>query len=273
MTSNKARLALKNTYMRLTLPMDRPYRALSDKYDLPDDYERIYCFHIRKTGGTSLHSSFLSLGNEDQMEIRRRMSVERWQRAISGNYAFVAHRLETIERGNYFYGWSHWAKAKVTLPPRTFTITVLRDPYKRVLSYYDYLIEGDSKAYGFAVGGAERKWAEGGFSSFLDVVPKGHLLRQLQMFSQTFDPSEAADQAASCSFTFFTENFGVGLESLGKRLNLPLEMHHERKARDRYAPTDSEKDRLLAMLEPEYDMLSRIPESPVSRGGDQAQTS
>lgn len=45
----------------LELLDDYRARRLLETYDLSDNYKRIYHYHIRKTGGTSLNNMFLSL--------------------------------------------------------------------------------------------------------------------------------------------------------------------------------------------------------------------
>jgi hypothetical protein len=59
---------------------------------------------------------------------------------FSGNgLIFVRGDAALIEKGDYFFASSHTPLPLLDLPPRTFTITILRDPVSRVLSYYRYL--------------------------------------------------------------------------------------------------------------------------------------
>jgi hypothetical protein len=244
---------------RLELRLDPRYRRLARRLEFPDGSQRIYCHHIRKTGGTSLHSSFIALGGEDPVEVQRRMHDSLLLRTISGGYVFAAERLSVLSEGSYFYAWSHRPAHEVRLPPNTFTVTVLRDPVTRVLSLFNYLVAGDDPTMPFQAPASERELAAHGLSSFLDRLPKRFLLRQLFTFSPAFDVAEAADRILTCSFSFHTESFDAGLAQLGERLTLPLRPRRDR-ASPRVAPPPSadELERLGEMLEPEYSLLQRL---------------
>jgi hypothetical protein len=230
---------------------------------LPDGSRRVYCHHIRKTGGTSLHSSFIALGGEDPLDVQRRMHDSHLLRTISGEYVFAAERLSVLAAGDYFYAWSHRPAHEVRLPPGTFTVTVLRDPVARVLSLFNYLVAGDDPSMPFQAPASEREMAAHGLTTFLDRLPRRFLLRQLFTFSPGFDVSEAADRLLSCSFSFHTESFDAGLGQLAERLALPL-----RPRRDRSSPavapqpSPAELERLRDMLEPEYALFQKLARNP-----------
>jgi len=238
------------------------YRRLSRRYRLPEGMRRVYCYHVRKTAGTSLHYGFLGLGGEDPLEVQRRIAGAALHRTVSGGYAFAAHEQRLLEQGHYFYGWSHLPAHHVRLPRRTFTVTILRDPVRRVLSLYSYLLEGDEPGMPFPAPESGRAAARRGFSAFLDELPPKELLRQLFMFSPRFDVAEAADALGRCSAVLFTEDFESGFASLARRLDLPLVSHRARVTRRRVEPSDSELERLRHMVEPEYALLGRLAPSP-----------
>ncbi len=243
---------------------DSSYRRLARSYELPDGSRRIYCYHIRKTAGTSLYLSFLALGGEDPMAVWRRMTSSRLPRTISGRYSFVANHRLLLAEGAYFYGRSHRAASRQRLPSRTFTVTVLRDPVTRVRSYFDYLVAGDSEGTPGQVAASERSMACDGFDAFLDRVTDRALLNQLAMFSERFDVSEALDQLAGCSHVMFTERFDEGFADLGRRLGLSLTVHRARVADNRTSLTAEQTERLRERLEPEYELLRRLREGGVA---------
>jgi hypothetical protein len=245
------------------LRLDPTYRRLSRSYRLPDGSRRVYCYHIRKTAGTSLGFSFLALGGEDPLEVWRRVSESRLRRTVSGPYAFAAFRREVLAQGAYFFGRSHRGYDDQPLPEGTFTVTVLRDPADRVHSYFDYLVAGDEPGMPGKLKGRERRLASGGFDAFLDRVPDSDLLNQLATFSRRLDVGEAATRIASCSSVLVTSDFASGLSNLGRRLELPLTEHRARVTTTRSSLTDSQRDRLRARLEPEYELLRRLEDEGV----------
>jgi len=246
---------------------DDSYRRLAPPVEFPDGSRRVYCYHIRKTAGTSLHLSFMALGGEDPFEVLRRMTESRLHRTISGPYAYVAYLRRLLAEGAYFYGRSHRSAAQQPLPPETHTVTVLRDPVRRVHSYFDYLVAGDAPSMPGPVWIRERRLALDGFDAFLDRVPPEYLLTQLSMFSERRDVSQAADRIASCSTVMFTEDFANGLATLGRRLQLPLEVHRARVTEQRSSLTEDQVARLTSRLEPEYELLRRLAAGGIEPGG------
>jgi hypothetical protein len=250
---------LRRAMARLSIIIQRSkYRKLSEKYELPDRSKRIYCYHIWKTGGTSLHSSFMSLGGEDPAAVHWRLAGL-VPRTSSDGLVFVAHAVELIEEGAYFYAWSHRAAHELRLPPHTFTVAVFRDPVRRVQSIYRMLLGGPQREFPFPHSADKSRWTWASFDDFLSNIPRERLLGQLFMFSKTFDVDEAVERARHCSFFFFNEEYEYGLAELGRKLGLPLgKMRRERVSRERVVLADRELERLRSLLEPEYRMIERL---------------
>jgi hypothetical protein len=242
----------------LSVVREPTYWRLSRGYRLPEDFRRVYCYHVRKTAGTSLHRAFLALGGEDPVEVHRRIERSPSRRAVSDGYAFAAHQLRVLQQGHYFYGWSHVPAHQISLPPSTFTVTILRDPVMRVVSLYSYLLQGDDVGTPFAAGGAERRSSTEEFGQFVSGLSKEVLLRQLYMFSARFDVEEAAEAIARCSQVMFTEDYDNGLTRLAGRLDLHLVAHRERVTREHTVLSDSDRGRLRELLDPEYALLEKV---------------
>jgi hypothetical protein len=242
---------------------DPTYRRLARTFELPDGSRRVYCYHVRKTAGTSLYLSFLSLGGEDPMDVWRRITTSRLPRTVSGGYSFVSNSRRLLAEGAYFFGRSHRAAPDQPLPPRTFTVTVLRDPVERVHSLFDYLVAGDEEGLPGRVAEGGRSVARDGFDAFLDRVPAKDLLNQLTTFSPRQEVSEAADRIAACSTVLFAEDFTDGLVRLGQRLQLPLSPQRVRVTGSRSVLTGPQRERLRSRLEPEYELLRRLEEGGV----------
>ena len=99
----------------------RKYKKISAKYDL-NGYKRMYLVHIRKTGGTSLNNMFLALSGEDPKNLYDQLALARNHRLISNGLIYVGWNLRLINRGEYYYAFSHTPFHKLDLPEKTFTI-------------------------------------------------------------------------------------------------------------------------------------------------------
>lgn len=262
---------------------------------LPDGYRRIHHFHVRKTAGSSLDAAFWALGGPEAAETPK---VQAAGRTVTGNgLSFVFHDASLIAKGDYFYASSHAPTYQLRIPAGTFTVTILRDPLARAVSYYRYLlwarsnpdaydaepfIESLLRESGFLDGrirhfrrqlsrhrsehplralGLRRRKPRGvtaTFANFLTLTPDRHLLTQLHMFSPSLDPREAADNALSCSMVCFTETFSADLERLGSRLGLDLQQKREKSFVEKTELSQRELQLLRARLEPEYEMIDRV---------------
>jgi hypothetical protein len=104
------------------------------------EYKRVYHYHVRKTAGSSLNMAFWALGGpqvEEQFMDRYRANGN----AVTGNgLKFVRGGPDQIASGDYFFAHTHIQAHRLEVPPGTFTITILRDPAARAISYYRYLL-------------------------------------------------------------------------------------------------------------------------------------
>jgi hypothetical protein len=222
------------------------------------EWRRVYHFHVRKSGGTSLNRAFLGLGGEDPAVVHWRMRGP-LHATRSHDLVFVAHDEVLLSKGQYFFGWHHAPAWAIELPPETFTLTVLRDPASRVLSLYRYLTDPHADEHQpFRAGRAERSLARQGFEGFLCRLPKRDLLNQLHMFSEAFDPEEAAARVAGLSAWFMTEQFGAGLDALNGRLGLQLQHRWDRRSRVDADLQNAQLAMLRDVLHPEYAFLELL---------------
>jgi hypothetical protein len=234
-------------------------RGYTSPLVIPGGYERIYLYHIRKTAGTSLVRSFLTLGGEDPAEVEQRIAASLISRTTSGKFMFACGR-GTLQQGDYFFGWSHMPAHRLELPAKTFTIALLRDPVARVLSYYRYLIAGDTEdSMAWRVQENERSLAGLSFSDFLQRTPRELLLNQLYMFSPTFNVEEARLRITQCSAILTTEEYDKDLARLSQSLDLSLSPRRERiTAPTGTKPADEDVAELRQILAPEYELLEGL---------------
>lgn len=227
------------------------------------DVERVYFHHIRKTGGTSLARSLLEIGGEEAVAVERRLARSPMHFTVTGGVAVATGWAGIIERGRYWFAFSHIPAHELRIPEATFTVTILRDPLERLMSYYRYLVAGDGKDVGFRVSHRERATAAGGFRAFIDAAPKEEVLRQAYTFSKGLCPEEAALQAMKCSCVLYNESFNDGVCRLGRSLGVAI-----RSRRDRVTRQDADEIRgedleyAVAVLKPEYEMLKLLAGFP-----------
>jgi len=235
-------------------------RKLARHYQIGGHWKRIYFYHIRKTGGTSINHMFLSSGADKGAEAYATMCKLDGHCLVSGKRVFVGWNPRLINAGHYFYAFSHVPAHRLELPERTFTFTCLRDPVRRVLSHYKMLIECSQSKAPPPWFKEEEVWLGNGFDDFLSNIPKEHLLNQLYMFSESFDPDEAFSRIAGCSFCFITEKFSHGIDGLSKKIGFDLNPVHIRRTTVELGLRSEEVERLRSMLAPEFTLYERVKE-------------
>ncbi len=255
-------------YACARLPFLPVYRLTNATVPLPGGVKRIYCYHLRKTGGTTFAHAFLALGGEEPGVVERRMKNPPFS-TRSGSYRFAYQDPPLLRHGYFFFGYGHKPAETLRLPAQTFTVTILRDPAERVVSLYRYLADPRAdEGHPFHALEYEREWARYGFGRFLDLVSRQQLLNQLYTFSLAGDRAEAAERIAACDRVMTTDKLDDGIEELGRFLGLPLQPRRVRQSLLEYEPTEAEAARLRELLVPEYEMLSLLAQrSGVSVAG------
>jgi hypothetical protein len=230
----------------------------TSKYRMPGGYRRIYHYHIRKSAGTSLNSAFWSLAGLNLKEMGRRSQV------VQNGLIFVRHNPKLIKGGQYFYANSHNPSHRIFLPPKTFTITILRDPLSRLLSYYKYLyyvannpLAQETEPYYEEVL-KQSKCLGSSFESFLNQIPKRDLLNQLHMFSSDYDIQEACDRIMQLSVICFTETFEQDLGSINQKLGLSLQQRRDRSFSQPIKITNQDLEHGRDVLKAEFDLIEKV---------------
>ena len=221
-------------------------------------YRRIYHYHIRKTGGTSLNKAFLAHHGQEVHRSYKQL-VKNLQFQLNG-FTSVGWNRGLLSNGNYDFGFSHIPKHQITLPNQTYTVTIFRDPTKRVISHYRMLVEMRETSSNHPAFRDEGGWISNGFSGFIEAIPAEHLKRQLFMFSKMFDLEEALAEALSCNKVIFLENYAEGLAELSRETGYPLEYSHDRQSKIPFEMTETDKGQLRELLEDEYRFLDQLRE-------------
>jgi hypothetical protein len=242
----------------VALPGDARYRRAARTRLVAEPWDRVYCFHVPKTAGTSLHRSFMGLGGEDGRVVHERVLASASTRSMSGPWAYQAHSRTLLRRGAFHYGWSHRSWDELDVPAGSFRIVTLRDPVERVLSLYRMLMDNEESNDDPLLRSAQGRWVGRGFDAYLDAMPTADRMRQLSMFSTTLEPAQAAERIASCEALVRTESFAEDRGALGATLGVDLGEHHARRSDRNLDLEPSSLDRLRESLEPEYRMLAEL---------------
>ncbi|MGZ4682964.1 MAG: sulfotransferase family 2 domain-containing protein [Acidimicrobiales bacterium] len=269
-----------NPYVLVRSAHRRSQVRRHDRSILPDGYERVLHHHVRKTAGTSLNAAFRALGGPEASRPtgeQRRITDDEVgrtsaptaagrgpRRRIPGSsvrangLTFVTGATPRIDEGAYFFANSHTA-AYVLHPPRhTFRLTILRNPASRLVSHYRYLRHVRELGLADGPSADELSWADGSFEEFVHAMPQRGRLRQLYMFSETFDVAEAVRRITDLDAVLFTETYPDDLADLAQRLQLPLEVRRERSFAYTTTVPPDEVRAVLPLLADELDLVEQV---------------
>jgi len=235
----------------LTPREDAVCRRLSAHYEIGSHYKRIYHYHIRKTGGTSINQMFLGLAGVPGREVYAGISRSFSLRMVVNDKVFVGWNRRLIEQGHYYYAFSHMPLHQISIPDNTFTITCLREPVGRLLSHYKMLLDYQEAGVTRVDLKEELGWLGGSFSYFVSNLPRRHLQRQLYMFSDRYDLAEALDMVMNCSCVLFTHTLGQDANKLAQRLKLNLQLEHTRRSSRNLRLSEGDLELAHTALEPE----------------------
>jgi hypothetical protein len=237
---------------------DDECKRITEAYSFAGKYERIYTYHVRKTGGTSLNKMFLALSGTDSNKLYEELIHARCHRKIVGDKVYVGWNKLLIERGHYFYAYSHIPSHELALPENTYTITCLRDPVKRLVSHYKMLVEAAEKDSPPAWFHREKKWLGRSVMDFAESLPPEHLLNQLYMFSPHLNVDVGVREIMKCNIYFRTEEFDRGIARLNASINLNLSPMKVRSTNVQVELSSKMRKRLEGMLAPEYELMARL---------------
>ena len=209
------------------------------------EFRRCYHVHVRKTGGTSLNHMFLGWNGGNGAQRYEQLARAKKNRLRISRRVFVGWNRKLIEKGAYFYAFSHLPFYELQLPPGTMIVTCFRDPVRRLFSHYRMLKQYQLNQIAHPCMEVEGAWLGDDFGHFLKNVPQEHALCQLYMFSANFDVGEALERVRQIHHVLFTERMAEGVKEINRVTGLSLQPLHAR------------ENKLLEKLEPRWESLAR----------------
>lgn len=228
---------------------------------LPKGVDRVYHVHIRKSAGTSINSAFWALGGHNLSTVKREPIV------LSMNYAFVRYNKDLIEKGDYFYASSHFEYWGLNLKPNTFTFTMLREPYERLVSlykYYNWVNQIDEETgikldSSYIVLKNQTHLLGNSFKDFINNLSNKYLHAQLYMFSEELNVEIALNTIEQIDRVYFKDNFKASIENLKSSLNIDvLGVKNERRFENvNFSISEEDKAYAINVLKKEIEFYNK----------------
>ena len=220
-------------------------------------WKRIYHYHVRKTGGTSINHMFLLLADEHRSDLYEDLGNNLIHRVIAEPYVFVGWNAGLIEKGAYSFAFSHIPEHSINIPDNTYKFTCLRDPVERIVSHYKMVKNYVENNIPHPMIRRESEWLGENIIDFVQNMPDEHLFNQLYMFSSNINVEEALEKLASLDRVLMTESLALGVDALANDLLLTLQPQHVRRAKNKVSMTASELEILRETLDNEYNLLHK----------------
>lgn len=223
------------------------------------DNRRIFHFHNRKTAGTSLNISFLSLISQNPIKKYAEIVLDPDHKITKLGKTYIGWNHNLAKSEKFFYSWSVEPFNKIGLDNDMFGVTILRDPADRIISLYDHFLYSVEKQVLIHPDiEKEVRLTQNGFTDFLKNLPKKTLMRQLFSFSERYDIEEAYNNVTKLSHVMFTSHYEESLRALSSKLDLGLKSYYLRKSSKKTKISDSQRRLLQKKLEPEYEFYNKI---------------
>ena len=181
--------------MRLALGIPLP--------DSDSKFHRIYHIHITRCG-CSLNKAFLKQVSDDDSALEK---LAQSYRISFGGRPVVGWDKWLIEKGAFWYAFSHIPYDQLVLPESTFTFCLFRDPADRVISHWRAIKDSIESGTWHPGLSKQTGWIEGDFTDFLRKIPRKHLLNRSYMFDKNFDRRLALKKLSEVSAVGFVDNY------------------------------------------------------------------
>lgn len=228
---------------------------------LPKGIDRVYHLHIRKSAGTSINSAFWGLDGFTLNTIKAEPIF------IGRKHSFVRKNKVLIDKGDYLFASSHFPQWELNLKPNTFTFTMFRDPYKRLVSLYKYYCwvtqVDDDLGYqldpSYYLLKKQDHLLNKSFKDFIDNLSDKYLYNQLFFYSKSLQIDEGLRNLKKVDRVYFQDNFDASVKDLSERLHLSLNIRNERNFKNvAFQISEEEKAFALVKLGPELEFYKEV---------------
>lgn len=231
-----------------------PEGQYSSPIELRSGHQGIYHIHVRKTAGTSLNHIFMGVSGARDRDVYATVAESLKHSCVVNGYKYVGYSRRSINRGNYFYAYSHLPYWRLNLPVSIYTYTCFRDPVDRVLSHYKMIKDYSEDGVRHPCMKEEGKWLGQSEMDFFLNMPRHELLNQLYMFSPSLNVNQALDMVSRIKRVLYVDSLESDLLGMSSDLGLALPYQHRRKTKGR-AFSDELKNNLRELMQPEYNFL------------------
>jgi hypothetical protein len=231
----------------------------------------VYFYHIQKTGGRGLITSFIqSVGarglKPDEDYHPRYLEICKKNKVNIKGKIFCGWNPGIINKSKFYFAFSHLDKKSISdnIFKRSFTVSIFRDPIKRLLSRYNQLCQREIEVQNgvkYPPGHVQQleQIKDKDFFKFCYNLQRSHRLMQTWMFSdkEPYSVNNALDNISKLNHWFMQEDFDNGLKVLSKKIGIDLKNIHS--GVSRYKPkVEFDEGKLKDLLSVEYELYNKL---------------
>lgn len=179
-------------------------------------------------------------------------------RVISNGFIVQASNISLLEKGNYHYGCTHIPSWKIRIPSDTFTISIFRNPIRRVISHYNDIKGKVERGEKHSFLREESQFLGSSFTDFVDNLPPEKLQSQLYNFSKDYDLDEAVKKIKSLNLILTLEDISNGIQEINNRLGIGLQIVKKNKSESFNHPSTDEINYLSSKITQEIDLFEKL---------------
>jgi hypothetical protein len=176
-------------------------------------------------------------------------------RVINNGFIVQTSNISLFEQGNYHFGCTHIPSWKIQVPRDTFTISIFRDPIRRVISHYNDIKGKVERGEKHSFLQEEGQFLGSSFTDFVDNLPPEKLQSQLYNFSKDYDLGEAVKKIKSLNLILTLEDISNGIQEINNRLGINLQIVKKNKSESFYHPSTDEINYLSSKITQEIDLF------------------